>query len=73
METPMFITASQTQHKASLVMLYITPVMADRIFSLGAVFMLMSQRASQMAGLFSPSVTCTEGESETAHSEKTGL
>ncbi len=57
----------KTQHKASLVLLCITPVMADRIFSLRAVFMLMSVTNGQD---FFPSVTCTEGESETAHSER---
>ncbi len=49
METPMFISASQNTTLAN-----ITPVMADRIFSLRAVFMLIGQRASQMGGTFFP-------------------
>ncbi len=48
----------KTQHlffKASLALtVYISPVMADRCFSLRAVFMLIGQRASQMGGTFPP-------------------
>ncbi len=57
MVTPMFISASQNTCKASLVLiLYISPVIADRSFSLRAVFMLMRQTASQMGG------TCSLGD-----------
>ncbi len=42
----------KTQHKASLMLLYIMPVMADRIFSLRAVFMLWARERHKWAGLF---------------------
>ncbi len=56
MATPMFISASRNNTcKASLALiLYISPVLADRSFSLRAVFMLIGQIVLQMGGTLSP-------------------
>ncbi len=53
---PMFNDASQNTTLAMPLWCWhcISPVMADRIFSLRAVFMLIGQRASQMGRTFSP-------------------
>ncbi len=54
MATPMFISASQNTKLVLALTLYLSPVMADRSFSLVVEFMLIGQRASQMFGTFSP-------------------
>ncbi len=66
----MFISASQNTTLVSLFGADISPVMADCSFSLRACVYANRAESVTNGRDFFPSVTCKEGESETAHLEK---
>ncbi len=70
METPMFISASQNTTQSLFgAVVYISSNGGPQLLSQGCVYANRAESVINVQDFF-PSVTWTEGESETAHSER---